>query len=182
MGLGKGWQSNSERGGFFPWKGYKKKQCRFWKQDINIELVAGNQARDNEQFPHQVSSTSRSHLMEEHQMEGDGPQGAALATILANTRPWLSPQRRQITGSILGNKALPMGPHPNFTLTWGKKKTKPFASLAPQPPNTNPAFSGGRGGRPQHPQPRAGPPPAARRGCPRLQIKARPSPAQKTRE
>lgn len=60
--------------------------------------------------------------MDEHQKEGDGPQGAALAPRLVNTRRRLSPQCRQITGSIFGNKTLPTGPHPNFTLTRRKKK------------------------------------------------------------
>lgn len=64
--------------------------------------------------------------MEEHQTEGDGPQGAALATLSANTRPGLSPQRRQIPGSIFGNKTLPVALHPNVTLTCGEEKKKPF--------------------------------------------------------
>lgn len=118
MGLEKRWQSNSEWGHFFSLEG----EVVFG--NINIELVTGSQGQDNEQFPHQVSRTSRSHLMEEHQKEGDGPQGAALATRLVNTRPRLSPQCRHIMGSIFGNKTLPMGPHPNFTLTRRKKKPK----------------------------------------------------------
>lgn len=161
MDLEKRWQSNSEWSHFFSLEG----EVVFG--NIHIELVTGSQGQDNEQFPHQVSRTSRSHLMEEHQKEGDGPQGAALAMRLVNTCPRLSPQCWLIMGSIFGNKTLPMGSHPNFTLTRRiKTKTKPFASPALQPPNTNPVFRDRRGGCPQHPQPHAGPSPAARRGCP----------------